>query len=72
MADAGLAAVVVSLLVGLPLASASTTAMVGLAAAVSALGYSGAQAQIKYWWLRKEPPKAASKKLSASTLSLAS
>jgi hypothetical protein len=39
--------------------------MLGAAAAVSALGYSGAQAQIRYWWFRKEPPKAPWKKLSA-------
>ena len=39
----------------------------GSAAAVSASGYSGAQAQIRYWWLRNEPPNAAMKKLSAST-----
>ena len=35
-------------------------------------GTDGAQAQIRYWWLRNEPPKAPSKKLSASTYCWAS
>ena len=43
-----------------------------LAGELSAFGYAGAQAQIRYWWLRKEPPKAPMKKLSASVYCWAS
>src|SRR5450830_9961 len=49
-AEAGLLDLVVSVLVYLPLASLFSTAMVGAAAAVSAFGYSGAQAHTRYWW----------------------
>ena len=42
----------VSLFVNLLAASRSSAAIVGRAAAVSAFGYSGAQAQTRYWWLR--------------------
>ena len=49
MAETGLVAAVVSFAVYLPVESLSRTAMVGCAVAVSALGYSGAHAQIRYW-----------------------
>ncbi len=48
-AEAGEVAAAVRCAVNLPEASVSTLAIVGLAAAVSAFGYSGAQAQIRYW-----------------------
>src|SRR5471030_129680 len=55
----------------LPLASVSMAAIEPLATEVSAFGYCGAQAQIRYWWVRKEPPKAPMNILSASAYCLA-
>src|SRR4051812_25551558 len=66
-ADAGEVLVGIRLEVYEPSALVATTEMVGCPVAVSALGYCGAQAQIRYWWFRNEPPKAAWKKLSANT-----
>src|SRR5450830_646785 len=50
----------------LPLASTSIFEMPPLAGDLSAFGYCGVQAQIRYWWFWKEPPKEPMKKLSAS------
>ena len=60
------------LVVKLPSALVATLLTVILLAVTVAASTVGAQAQIRYWWFRNEPPNAPWKKLSASVYCCAS